>query len=110
MLELAAQITEREGINFGVVDLKQDKKLALKLNAFEIGSIYCYHHDHVIEFDGQRSADVLVEFLLELDENPIEVLDSKVEVAAFKGRSFEEVFVLTFGRKFLDPKRRPFQT
>ena len=93
MLELAAQVTEREGINFGIVDLKQDKKLALKLNAFEIGSIYCYHHDHVVEYDGQRSADVLIEFLLELDEHPIETIDSKVELAAFKGVDF--IFIIS---------------
>ena len=47
-------------------------------------AIYCYHHGHVVEYDGQRSADVLIEFLLELDELPIEIIDSKVEVASFK--------------------------
>ena len=58
MLQLSAQITEREGVVFGIVDLEQDKKLASKLNVFEIGAIYCYHRGHVVEYDGQRSADI----------------------------------------------------
>ena len=91
MLELSSQITEREGINFGIVDLQQDKKLAQKLSVYEIGAIYCYHHGHVVEYDGQRSADVLIEFLLELDELPIEIIDSKVEVASFKRQDLAKV-------------------
>lgn len=84
MLELAAQITEREGVAFGVVDLSKDKKLASKLGVYEIGSIYCYYRGHKIEFAGQRSTDILVEFILELDEHPVEDINSKIEVTAFK--------------------------
>ena len=36
MLELSSQITEREGINFGIVDLQQDKKLAQKLSVYRL--------------------------------------------------------------------------
>lgn len=32
--QLSAQITEREGIGFGVVDLENDQKLAEKLSKF----------------------------------------------------------------------------
>ena len=66
------KITEREGVGIGVIDLSKDKKLAHKLQIFEIGAIVCYHRGHSIEYGGQRSADVLVEFLLELDEYPVE--------------------------------------
>merc|ERR1712130_822153 len=83
MLELAAQITEREGVGLGVVDLSKDKKLAAKLQVFEIGAIYCYHRGHKIEYGGQRSADVLVEYLLELDEFPVEDINSKKELDSF---------------------------
>ena len=77
MLELAAQIVEREGVGIGVVDLSKDKKLAKKLQIFEIGAIWCFHRGHEVEFNGQRSADVLVEFLLELDEFPVEDINNK---------------------------------
>ena len=77
MLELSAQIVEREGVGIGVVDLSKDKKLAKKLQIFEIGAIWCFHRGHEVEFNGQRSADVLVEFLLELDEYPVEDINNK---------------------------------
>jgi len=40
MLELSAQIVEREGVGIGVVDLSKDKKLAKKLQIFEIGALF----------------------------------------------------------------------
>ncbi|CAG5110220.1 Oidioi.mRNA.OKI2018_I69.chr2.g4645.t1.cds [Oikopleura dioica] len=83
MLELSAQIVEREGVGIGVVDLSKDKKLAKKLQIFEIGAIWCFHRGHEVEFNGQRSADVLVEFLLELDEYPVEDINNKKELDAF---------------------------
>ena len=63
--------------------LAKDKKLASKLGVYEIESIYCYYRGHKIEFKGQRSTDILVEFILELDEHPVEDINSKVEVTAF---------------------------
>lgn len=39
---------------------------ALLTDIFEAGSIYVYKSGHRIEYDGQRSTDVLVEFLLEV--------------------------------------------
>ncbi|CBY13690.1 unnamed protein product, partial [Oikopleura dioica] len=83
MLELSAQIVEREGVGIGVVDLSKDKKLAKKLQIFEIGAIWCFHRGHEVEFNGQRSADVLVEFLLELDEYPVEDINNKKELESF---------------------------
>nr|CAB3227938.1 calsequestrin-2 [Phallusia mammillata] len=91
MLELAAQITDREGIGFGIVDLEKDRKLAEKLGIFEAGSIYAYKSGHKVEFDGQRSTDVLVEFLLELDESPVEEISSKIEIQSFKRHEMTKV-------------------
>ena len=54
------------------------------MGIFEIGAIYCYYKNEQIEYNGQRSTDVLIEFLLELDEFPVEDINTKVEVAAFK--------------------------
>uniref|UniRef100_H2YWT4 Calsequestrin n=1 Tax=Ciona savignyi TaxID=51511 RepID=H2YWT4_CIOSA len=91
MLELAAQITEREGVGFGVVDLEKDKALAEKLDMKEAGAIYAYKAGHKVEFDGQRSTDVLVEFLLELDEAPVEEINSKTEVQGFRRNEYTKV-------------------
>ena len=54
------------------------------MGIFEIGAIYAYFQNEQIEYNGQRSTDVLIEFLLELDEFPVEDINTKVEVAAFK--------------------------
>lgn len=42
----------------------------------EEGSLYVFKEDHVIEFDGQMSADVLVEFLLDVGSScfPVEII------------------------------------
>ncbi|ETE61247.1 Calsequestrin-2, partial [Ophiophagus hannah] len=80
---LAAQVLEEKGIAFGLLDSKKDAKLAKKLGLDEEGSLYVFKEDHVIEFDGQMSADVLVEFLLDLMEDPVEIINNKLELSAF---------------------------
>ncbi|KAF7237531.1 Calsequestrin-2 [Varanus komodoensis] len=82
-LQLAAQVLEDKAIGFGLVDSKKDAKLAKKLGLDEEGSLYIFKEDHIIEFDGQMAADVLVEFLLDLMEDPVEIINNKLELQAF---------------------------
>ena len=66
------------------------------MGVYEIGSIYCYYRGHKIEFAGQRSTDILVEFILELDEHPVEDINSKVEVTAFKRKDSKEKTIKSY--------------
>ncbi|KAG9348802.1 hypothetical protein JZ751_029119 [Albula glossodonta] len=66
VLELAAQVLEDKDIGFGMVDSQDDSKVAKKLGLEEEGSVYIFKNERVIEFDGELSADTLVEFLLDL--------------------------------------------
>ncbi|XP_045059826.1 calsequestrin-2 isoform X2 [Desmodus rotundus] len=84
VLELVAQILEHKDIGFAMVDSKKEAKLAKKLGFTEEGSLYVLKGDRVIEFDGEFAADVLVEFLLDLIEDPVEVISNKLEVQAFE--------------------------
>ncbi|OXB68901.1 hypothetical protein ASZ78_005338 [Callipepla squamata] len=83
VLELAAQVLEPRSIGFGMVDSKKDAKLAKKLGLVEEGSLYVFKEERLIEFDGELATDVLVEFLLDLLEDPVEVINSKLELQAF---------------------------
>ncbi|EMP33656.1 Calsequestrin-2 [Chelonia mydas] len=83
VLELAAQVLEMKGFGFGFVDSKKDAKLAKKLGLDEEGSLYIFKGERMIEFDGELAADVLVEFLLDLLEDPVEIINSKLELQAF---------------------------
>ncbi|XP_054858106.1 calsequestrin-2 [Eublepharis macularius] len=83
VLELTAQVLEEKGVGFGLVDSKKDAKLAKKLGLDEEGSLYVFKEDHIIEFDGQMAADVLVEFLLDLMEDPVEIINNKLELQGF---------------------------
>eukprot|EP00069_Balaena_mysticetus_P006882 bmy_18908T0 len=67
-----------------MVDAKKEAKLAKKLGFDEEGSLYVLKGDRTIEFDGEFAADVLVEFLLDLIEDPVEIINSKLEVQAFE--------------------------
>ncbi|KAF3813268.1 hypothetical protein GH733_018432 [Mirounga leonina] len=82
--ELVAQILEHKDIGFVMVDAKKEAKLAKKLGFDEEGSLYVLKGDRTIEFDGEFAADVLVEFLLDLIEDPVEIINSKLEVQAFE--------------------------
>ncbi|XP_023390689.1 calsequestrin-2 [Pteropus vampyrus] len=84
VLELVAQVLEHKDIGFVMVDAKKEAKLAKKLGFHEEGSLYVLKGDRTIEFDGEFAADVLVEFLLDLIEDPVEIINSKLEVQAFE--------------------------
>uniref|UniRef100_A0A452ELH6 Calsequestrin n=1 Tax=Capra hircus TaxID=9925 RepID=A0A452ELH6_CAPHI len=84
VLELVAQVLEHKDIGFVMVDAKKEAKLAKKLGFVEEGSLYVLKGDRTIEFDGEFAADVLVEFLLDLIEDPVEIINSKLEVQAFE--------------------------
>ncbi|XP_036401043.1 calsequestrin-2-like [Megalops cyprinoides] len=83
VLELAAQVLEDKDIGFGMVDSHKDAKVAKKLGLEEEGSVYVFKHERVIEFDGELSADTLVEFLLDLLEDPVELISNSLELRAF---------------------------
>uniref|UniRef100_A0A4W5JT12 Calsequestrin n=1 Tax=Hucho hucho TaxID=62062 RepID=A0A4W5JT12_9TELE len=83
VLELAAQVMEEKEIGFGMVDSHEDVKVAKHLGLVEEGSVYVFKGDRVIEFDGLLSADTLVEFLLDLLEEPVEVIGNTLELRAF---------------------------
>ncbi|XP_061571589.1 calsequestrin-2-like [Cololabis saira] len=84
VLELTAQVLENKDIGFGMVDAQKDAKVAKKLGLEEVGSVYVFKGDRVIEFDGELSADTLVEFLLDVLEDPVEIINSAMELRAFE--------------------------
>uniref|UniRef100_A0AAX7TPG6 Calsequestrin n=1 Tax=Astatotilapia calliptera TaxID=8154 RepID=A0AAX7TPG6_ASTCA len=81
---LQAQVLENKDIGFGMVDSQKDVKVAKKLGLEEVGSLYVFKDDRVIEFDGELSADTLVEFLLDVLEDPVEMINNAMEVRAFE--------------------------
>ncbi|XP_042369077.1 calsequestrin-2-like [Plectropomus leopardus] len=84
VLELTAQVLENKDIGFGMVDSQRDSKVAKKLGLEEVGSLYVFKDDRVIEFDGELSADTLVEFLLDVLEDPVEMINTAMELRAFE--------------------------
>uniref|UniRef100_A0A8C2HSR1 Calsequestrin n=1 Tax=Cyprinus carpio TaxID=7962 RepID=A0A8C2HSR1_CYPCA len=84
VLELAAQVLEDKDIGFGLVDSYKEAKVAKKLGLEEEESIYVFKDERVIEFDGELSADTLVEFLLDLLEDPVELISNPMEQRAFE--------------------------
>lgn len=40
--------------------------VCLSIGTTEVGSLYAFKEDHVIEFDGELAADILVDFLLDV--------------------------------------------
>ncbi|XP_025771012.1 calsequestrin-1 [Puma concolor] len=50
----------------------------------EEDSIYVFKGDEVIEYDGEFSADTLVEFLLDVLEDPVELIEGERELQAFE--------------------------
>ncbi|XP_028321186.1 calsequestrin-2-like [Gouania willdenowi] len=83
VLELTAQVLEDRDIGFGMVDSHKDLRVAQKLGLEEEGSLYVFKDDRVIEFDGELSADTLVEFLLDVLEEPVEMINNAMELRAF---------------------------
>ncbi|XP_019716297.1 calsequestrin-2-like [Hippocampus comes] len=84
VLELTAQVLENKNIGFGMVDAQKDAKVAKKLGLEEVGSLYIFKDDRIIEFDGELSADTLVEFLLDVLEDPVEIINNAMELRAFE--------------------------
>ncbi|XP_033837513.1 calsequestrin-2-like [Periophthalmus magnuspinnatus] len=84
VLELTAQVLENKDIGFGMVDAQRDFKVAQKLGLVEVGSLYVFKDDRIIEFDGELSADTLVEFLLDVLEDPVEMIKNAMEIRAFE--------------------------
>ncbi|XP_054636572.1 calsequestrin-2-like isoform X2 [Dunckerocampus dactyliophorus] len=84
VLELSAQVLEDKDIGFGMVDSEKDAKVAKKLGLEEVGSLYVFKDQRIIEFDGQLSADTLVEFLLDVLEEPVEAINNAMELRAFE--------------------------
>ncbi|KAM7336524.1 hypothetical protein ACRRTK_005017 [Alexandromys fortis] len=84
ILELAAQVLEDKGVGFGLVDSEKDAAVAKKLGLIEEDSIYVFKGDEVIEYDGEFAADTLVEFLLDVLEDPVELIEGERELQAFE--------------------------
>uniref|UniRef100_A0A8C7ZB32 Calsequestrin n=1 Tax=Oryzias sinensis TaxID=183150 RepID=A0A8C7ZB32_9TELE len=83
---LAAQVLdelEDEDIGFGLVDEKTATAVAKKLGLDEVESIYIFADNEIIEYDGELAADTLVEFLYDVIENPVEVIDNDRELKGF---------------------------
>uniref|UniRef100_A0A8C1N1I7 Calsequestrin n=1 Tax=Cyprinus carpio TaxID=7962 RepID=A0A8C1N1I7_CYPCA len=83
---LAAQVLEDlddEDIGIGLLDEKKDKAVAKKLGLDEADSIYIFIEDEVIEYDGELAADTLVEFLYDVIEDPVEIIDNVRELKGF---------------------------
>ncbi|KTF78874.1 hypothetical protein cypCar_00020445, partial [Cyprinus carpio] len=84
--QLAAQVLEDlddEDIGIGLLDEKTDKAVAKKLGLVEADSIYIFIEDEVIEYDGELAADTLVEFLYDVIEDPVEIIDNALELKGF---------------------------
>ncbi|CAJ0946519.1 unnamed protein product, partial [Ranitomeya imitator] len=92
---LSAQVLEKKNVGFGLLDSRKNAKVAKKLGCTEEESLYVYKEDNVIEFDGELSADVLVDFLLDLIEDPVEIINDKAELKALD-RMEEEIRVIGF--------------
>lgn len=95
VLELVAQVLEHKNIGFVMVDSRKEAKLAKRLGFSEEGSLYVLKGGRTIEFDGEFAADVLVEFLLDLIEDPVEIVNNKLEVQAFE-RIEDQIKLLGF--------------
>uniref|UniRef100_A0A7N6AMD7 Calsequestrin n=1 Tax=Anabas testudineus TaxID=64144 RepID=A0A7N6AMD7_ANATE len=86
-LELAAQVLDEfddEDIGVGLIDAKHDKAVAKKLGLEESDSIFIFTDDEVIEYDGELAADTLVEFIYDVLEDPVEIIDNSRELKGFE--------------------------
>ncbi|KAB0394722.1 hypothetical protein E2I00_017345 [Balaenoptera physalus] len=99
ILELAAQVLEDKGVGFGMVDSEKDTVVAKKLGLTEEDSIYVFKEDEVIEYDGEFSADTLVEFLLDVLEDPVEFIEGERELQAFENIEDENKLIGYFKSK-----------
>ncbi|CAM4492207.1 unnamed protein product [Leuciscus chuanchicus] len=107
VLELAAQVLEDKDIGFGMVDSHKYAKVAKKLGLEEEGSIYVFKDERVIEFDGELSADTLVEFVLDLLEDPVELISNPMEQRAFE-RMDEDIRLIGYFKCEESEREWPF--
>uniref|UniRef100_A0A673BNP2 Calsequestrin n=1 Tax=Sphaeramia orbicularis TaxID=375764 RepID=A0A673BNP2_9TELE len=87
VLQLVAQVLdefEDEDIGVGLIDAKHDKAVAKKLGLDESDSIFIFIDDEVIEYDGELAADTLVEFIYDVLEDPVEIIDNNRELKGFE--------------------------
>uniref|UniRef100_A0AAZ3NZE2 Calsequestrin n=1 Tax=Oncorhynchus tshawytscha TaxID=74940 RepID=A0AAZ3NZE2_ONCTS len=85
-LELAAQVLDDlddEDIGFGLVDEKKGSVVAKKLGLEEADSIYIFTENEIIEYDGELAADTIVEFIYDVLEDPVEIIENDPEVKGF---------------------------
>ncbi|XP_035530882.1 calsequestrin-1-like isoform X1 [Morone saxatilis] len=95
IFQLAAQVLDDlddEDIGFGLVDEKKDSAVAKKLGLDEVESIYIFADNEIIEYDGELAADTLVEFLYDVIEDPVEIIDNERELKGF--HNIDEVIKL----------------
>ncbi|XP_046698563.1 calsequestrin-1b isoform X1 [Silurus meridionalis] len=81
--QLAAQVLDDfndEDIGFGLVDAKKNVDVAKNLGLDEVDSIYIFADDEIIEYDGEMAAETLVEFLYDVIEDPVEIIDNEAEL------------------------------
>uniref|UniRef100_A0A672SW64 Calsequestrin n=1 Tax=Sinocyclocheilus grahami TaxID=75366 RepID=A0A672SW64_SINGR len=78
-----------------VLEVREDKTRVNVWCLHEEGSVYVFKEDRVIEFDGLLAADTLVEFLLDLLEDPVEIIDNALELRAFD-RMEEDIKLIGF--------------
>ncbi|MBN3311256.1 CASQ1 protein, partial [Amia calva] len=98
ILELAAQVLddlEDEDIGFGLVDSEKDTAVIKKLGLDEKDSIYIFTEDEVIEYDGELAADTLVEFIFDVIEDPVEIIEGSHELKMFENIE-EEIKLVGF--------------
>uniref|UniRef100_A0A8D3C5W3 Calsequestrin n=1 Tax=Scophthalmus maximus TaxID=52904 RepID=A0A8D3C5W3_SCOMX len=94
-VQLAAQVLDDlddEDIGFGLVDEKKDSSVAKKLGLDEVESIYIFADNEIIEYDGELASDTLVEFLYDVIEEPVEIIDNERELKGF--HNIDEVIKL----------------
>uniref|UniRef100_A0A6Q2YKD1 Calsequestrin n=1 Tax=Esox lucius TaxID=8010 RepID=A0A6Q2YKD1_ESOLU len=103
-LELAAQVLDDfddEDIGFGLVDEKKDHSVAKKLGLDEVESIYIFAEDEIIEYDGELAADTLVEFLYDVIEDPVEIIDNERELKGFHNID-EDIKLVGYFKNFIE--------
>ncbi|XP_069745365.1 calsequestrin-2-like isoform X2 [Narcine bancroftii] len=108
VLELAAQVLQDKNVGFGLVDEKKDAKVAKKLGLQEVGSVYIFKGDHLIEYDGELSPEVLVSFLLDVTEDPVEIIETRPEVRSFE-RTDEVIKLIGYFRNEVSEHYKAFE-
>uniref|UniRef100_A0A4W5K093 Calsequestrin n=1 Tax=Hucho hucho TaxID=62062 RepID=A0A4W5K093_9TELE len=59
------------------------EELALEVGLEEADSIYIFTENEIIEYDGELAADTIVEFIYDVLEDPVEIIENDSEVKGF---------------------------